>query len=454
MNKLFRLIQSLLRLINSVLSEVFMILGAPLLFLTYLVLAKRRRQTEPRLVWGIDPLISNKYWSEALKEAGYHSTTLMSGVYAINKTADFDIYFDSLFQRYLKVRFVRLFVVRCRYYLIFLYSLKHFDIFHIPLHGFVLRFTFLKFQEAQLLKFAGKKVIVLPYGGDFYRYSEVDDVSLRHALLKSYPDPARNEYQFKKQLNYWVRRADIFLPTFQVDSVGRWDLFPFSALSINTDAWPQKSQYSNSDGTSGSVKIIHTPNHRGFKGTEFIIQAIRELKDEGLKIDFILVEKRTNDEVKSLMQNADILVEQIVATAYALSGIEGMVSGLPVLSNLDNEFYTRAFRRYSFLNECPILSTTPENVTANLRLLVTNPGLRKELGMAGRAYVQKYHSYQASQFMFGNIYDKIWRASSVDLMNMYDPSDPNSYNRRFPLIQHPLKENRLQPGEGFSTAKH
>ena len=37
-----------------------------------------------------------------------------------------------------------------------------------------------------------------------------------------------------------------------------------------------------------------------------------------------------------------------------------MASGLPVLANLDHEAYTTVFRRYAFLNECPILSSSPE----------------------------------------------------------------------------------------------
>ena len=47
-----------------------------------------------------------------------------------------------------------------------------------------------------------------------------------------------------------------------------------------------------------------------------------------------------------------------------LSAVEGMASGLAVLSNLDDETHTRLFRRYSFLNECPILSTTPGTLTS------------------------------------------------------------------------------------------
>ena len=43
----------------------------------------------------------------------------------------------------------------------------------------------------------------------------------------------------------------------------------------------------------------------------------------------------------------------------------------------------------------------------NLRLLVTNPELRKELGELGRKYAVKYHSYEMAQYMFTNIFKKL-----------------------------------------------
>jgi hypothetical protein len=120
-----------------------------------------------------------------------------------------------------------------------------------------------------------------------------------------------------------------------------------------------------------------------------------------------------------------------------------MVTGIPVISNLDIEESTRLFRRYSYLNECPILSSKPETIKQNLKILITNPQLRKDLGQSGRLYVEKYHSYSATGILFTKIYDKIWYNKEVDLMNMYNPLNPDSYNNQSPLINHPLFENKI-----------
>jgi glycosyltransferase involved in cell wall biosynthesis len=405
----------------------------------------RGRNNSPNLVCGPDPIISNKYWSVAMQEVGYNSKTLMAEYYSINKKSDFNLYYLDFFSFASKIPIVKFIFNAIKPLYIFLYSIIKFDIFHIPAHGYVLRTTLLQYFEAQLLHIAGKKIIVLPYGSDFYRYSKVYDLSLRNGLLKSYPMAALKENKVSKNFNYWIINSDIFIPFFQTDGTGRWDSLPFSAVVINEKDWNKVYEYSLSNGKNRKVIIVHTPNHRGFKGSEFIINAIEELKREGLQIELILIENKPNEEVKAILQKkADILIEQIIATGYALSAIEGMACSLPVLSNLDSEYYTRVFRRYSFLNECPILSTTPESIKYNLKILIENPLLRKALGKAGRAYVEKYHSFKSAQFLFSKIYDKIWDFKEIDLMNLYHPLNESSYNNKYPKVNHPLFENKLK----------
>jgi hypothetical protein len=121
-----------------------------------------------------------------------------------------------------------------------------------------------------------------------------------------------------------------------------------------------------------------------------------------------------------------------------------MASGLPILVNLESEPHSRPFRRYSYLDECPALSTSPETITANLRRLVTDPQLRETLGRAGREYVEKYHSFSTAQYMFGAIYRKILDGDDVDLMRLFHPL-MSAYVTGTPRIVHPLTENRLPP---------
>lgn len=410
-----------------------------LLFPFILLATGITKKNHDTLIWGVSPILNNKYWSEAMKRKGYKSITLMTNQSKICIRDDYDLYYEDLFPPILKKR---LLILAFGPLLSYLYIIRNASAIHIPYGEGPLGITSLWRLEAYLYRWCKIKVIVLPYGGDSYMYAKVVDKSLQNGLLLSYPLNAKSEIKIEKKVSYWTRNADVIINGIMgVDGFGRWDVTIPQFVCINTEGWIKKTNYSANNGKNGPVNIIHTPNHRGFKGTEFIVDAVNQLREEGLQINLILIEGKTNAEVKLCMQEADILAEQIIAVAYALSAIEGMATGLPVLSNLDNENYTRVFRRYSFLNECPILSTTPENIKDNLRLLITNSDLRRELGEAGRKYVEKYHSYETAQYLFGSIYGKILEGKDVDLMNLFHPLK-SSYNNTKKQINHPLVENK------------
>lgn len=416
-----------------------------IIFLLYLYLLFKKQNVKPRLVWGPVPIISNKYWASALKKEGYFSETLMSGFYSsIHKKEDFDKYTEDTFcLNIVKIilKAIRLIDVS-KSYRSFIYSIIHYDIFHHHFHGgFIGNSPFWRI-EAPILHSFKKKIVITGYGRDFYRYSLINDISWRNGLLNSYPEMAKEEKYINNKVQYWIKHADTIINGLQIDGMSRWDVIPYNMVSINTTEWLPRVKYSISDGKNGVVYITHTPNHRGVKGTEFIVQAIELLKKEGLQVELLLIEKMQNSEVLNILQNkTDILVEQLLL-GYALSAIEGMACGLPVLSNLSSEDYTRMFRRFSYLNECPILSTTPENILENLRILVTQPSLREELGKAGVQYVHKYHSEKTAQYMFGAVYEKIWSGKNINLMNLFNPV-LSDYNKSEPFVKHPLFENRI-----------
>jgi spore maturation protein CgeB len=125
---------------------------------------------------------------------------------------------------------------------------------------------------------------------------------------------------------------------------------------------------------------------------------------------------------------------------------EGMATGLPVFANLENKNYVNLFRRYSFLNESPILSTSPETLKENLKLLITNPELRKELGELGRKYVEKYHSYNTFQYLFTNIIKKL-NGEDIDLINLFHPLKSDFVKKNFIIT--PLIDNKYLPKDNL-----
>jgi glycosyltransferase involved in cell wall biosynthesis len=273
--------------------------------------------------------------------------------------------------------------------------------------GFVLGVTVLKRIEPYLLKLARCKIFVVPYGGDAYQYSNVRSEALQHALQVSYPARARQQKSIAADVSRMVRLADFVMPGLMgFDGIGRWDVLTPNPLTIDINLW-QPARLA--DGRE-SVVVAHSPNHRGFKGSEFLIAAVDRLRSEGLAVDLLLLEQVPNEEIRRVLtEQADILVEQLIFPGYAMSGVEGLAAGVVVISNLADERILQPFRRWSFLSQCPIVSATPETIENVLRELCSNPSRRREIALKSRQYAVDYHSRdvfadfyaEAESFMFG-----------------------------------------------------
>lgn len=407
-----------------------------LIFLIAALLPARRT----KFVWGSTAIIGNKYWSAAVKEMGLDSVTIMSGSFGINQSDDFDRYFPDFVPAFVPGP-LRYALGSC---LALVHVLRNARVVHTTFWGFALGATSYWRLERLLFALAGIRTVFIPFGSDANLSSQIIDPSVRYAVLAAYPQLARDEEIILRKVRYWSRHADIVLTGYAVDGLGRWDVTLNQFYVIDTRHWFAKGNHSGNDGTNGLVRILHNPNHRGSKGTEFVIDAVERLRSEGLKVELVLAEKVPNQRIREMMQEVDVHADQFIYSGYATSAIEAMSSGLPVLANLHHEAYTRVFRRYAFLDECPILSTTPESLYGNLRLLVTHPELRRRLGAAGRDYAEKYHSLEMAQYLFGSIYAKILDGKDVDLLNLFHPLT-SAFNRRRARVDHPLIDSRLPP---------
>jgi glycosyltransferase involved in cell wall biosynthesis len=388
------------------------VIGLPVLVVAA-ALPRRRTRT---LVWGPEPLINYRYWSAALRASGWDSVTLVSGHYHISKREDFDVYHEDLLPRLPALARALLGPYAGCIYVLRRASVAHFSF------GGVLRDTPVRRLEAWLYRLAGVRTVVIPFGGDMYMYSRIPNPVIRNALLTSYPELARREPEITERVDYWSRHADVIVVGFTVEGLSRWDVPVGNMICIDLEAWRPREYEAGADGRSRAVRVLHTPNHRGVKGTEFLLEAVDELRDEGLEIELVLVEGRTNEDVRQLMQEVDVLADQFILPGYGLAAIEGMASGLPVMCNLDADPATaQLFRMRSFLRDCPIVQTTPETVLERLRELVTQPGLRGNLGRAGREYAEAYHSYDTARYLFESIYARLLDGADVDLMNLFNP---------------------------------
>jgi glycosyltransferase involved in cell wall biosynthesis len=361
---------------------------------------KRSRGEKPAILWGPRPIINIKYSSLADRLYGYRSDTLVYEVYHLNARTDFDYSFARVYSVPVLGAVVP--------YASFLWAGLRYDIFGFFFTGGLLTPSPFWWIELPLLRLAGKKIVVYPYGQD----ARIPSLTRESGGWNAYTDVPpgeedRDERDVRKRLAAFGRYANVFLGCADlVEHLPRLDgvfLYPFDA-----NAWPPASAPEDD-----VVTVVHSPNHRHYKGTRYLLEAVETLQREGLPIELILVEKMPNEEAREVYRRSDLIADQFLIGAYALLAIEGMALGKPVLCYLNRRF--EPF--HPEWAECPIVSANPETLLEELRRLVLDGDLRARLGERGPGYVRKYHSLESVGGNMDEIYRGLWspEARQADL---------------------------------------
>jgi glycosyltransferase involved in cell wall biosynthesis len=353
----------------------------------------RPRDGKPRLLWGPTPLISIMYWSEAMKRAGYRSTTCVTGHYAINAHQDFDRYLDEP-----PVRRAGL----LGEYSPFLWTLKHADVYFRFLDWGYLAATPWKRLELPLLRLAGKKVIASPFGSDTAMPGHLGPAEA--AVLADYPMFIEQADATRSRVEHFARWADLVIENMQYGFMPRADVLWPTQLGIDIDAWDSPPG-SDNDGRNGEVVVLHAPNHRRIKGTEELLAAVEGLREEGLDVRVDLLEGRPNQEIRQAMRDCDMVAEQFLV-GYGMFAVEGMAAGRPVLSNIGA--LPDHVRATPAIAECPIVDTATEEIADRIRELALDPQRRREIGRTSRQFAVEHHSYEAVAAAMTQLLEVVW----------------------------------------------
>jgi glycosyltransferase involved in cell wall biosynthesis len=147
--------------------------------------------------------------------------------------------------------------------------------------------------------------------------------------------------------------------------------------------------------------IVHAPSSRRRKGTDAVIAAC-----EGLQADLDLVEGLRHDEAFERYRAADIVVDQLNAGWYGIFAIEAMALGKPVVTFLHDEAVRRTEEAFGV--EVPIVSATKETLRDRLAPLVADSELRRGLGAASRAYVERVHDLERATDRLLALYARLY----------------------------------------------
>ncbi len=255
--------------------------------------------------------------------------------------------------------------------------LRHTDIFHFHNGNSFLVGN----ADIPLLHDAGKKMVMHHWGNDV-RTAE------RSKLLNKYPIPTSYLTDEKitdrlKLLSRYIRHAivqDYELYPHVSDYYEHVHVIP---LAVNVHNIP----YAYPSDKSNQPTIIHAPTNREFKGSEYVEKAIADLNGK-VPFNYRTIEKMSHDEAMKQYLKADIIIDQILCGTYGMLSVEAMAMGKVVVA------YVRDDVRAQIPYELPIVTASPDTIRDVLLELVQNPEKRRQIGIAGRNFVKRYHAVE------------------------------------------------------------
>jgi hypothetical protein len=352
---------------------------------------------KPRLVWAGLPIFSIAWSSKALRAKGFDTLSIANTRYRTALDSDFDVWLADGSVPTLPGRAVRLLrAVSCFVTLLFTR-----DVLHAYFNGGVLGKTPLLNWEFRLWKLAGKKLVLFPYGSDAFVYSRLPASEWAEALKADYPRSTENDAAVAWRVDAFTRLADCVVGCL-VHTVGlpRVDFWPVLWYPADLSIKPVPPS------TSGPIRIAHAPNHRLIKGTQYLIEAVERLRARGCPVELDLIEGVGRDVVYEAFRHADIVVDQLLF-GYALTALEGMAFGKPVLSGVSDDPMYEPFRRLSYLDEAPVIPTSSATIEQDLERLIVRRSEWPEIGRRGRSFVERRHSPDATVELMERVYAHI-----------------------------------------------
>ena len=146
--------------------------------------------------------------------------------------------------------------------------------------------------------------------------------------------------------------------------------------------------------------IIHAPSNSIYKGSKFVLEALEELRSEGVAFELQLLNRVPYAEALDWYRRSDIIIDQVLIGWYGVLATECMAMGKPVAVYVRDDLAKTP-------SEIPIHNINPSNIKERLRELIQDFSLRQDLAARGRAYVEAVHSEDAVIPKLVNVYKKM-----------------------------------------------
>ena len=137
------------------------------------------------------------------------------------------------------------------------------------------------------------------------------------------------------------------------------------------------------------LTVCHAPTNRYLKGTEYLIDAVKNLKGK-YDFDFLLMEGLPQREVLSLKkEKCDVMVDQLTdlgGYGYGMNSMECLAMGIPSITYMNPGYE-------EYIPDHPFINANHENIEEVLEKILSNSDILIEKGRRGREWVMENHNY-------------------------------------------------------------
>ena len=269
------------------------------------------------------------FLENAYKELGYTVTTCCSNYDSTFYSRKYDIEIRSIFlplfirkiTGYRLFHYINEFIYSINRWKVYIKQRNRHDIFIFMWDGFFRNST----RDYAYLQKKGKKVITIFLGSD-----------VRHI------DAFKQQYNIDvSKWDEWFKKRSINQPLFRIRKAELYSNIIFSIpdqmglairayynIYIPFDIKNYTQVYNDRE----IPKLIHIPSRIGIKGTEYILKAINQLKQEGYKFEFEFLTGVPNDFVINKLKDADVLVDEAFLPGPGTLSLEGIACGCVIVT--------------------------------------------------------------------------------------------------------------------------
>ena len=236
------------------------------------------------------------------------------------------------------------------------------------------------FSDYKILKRKGKKIITMFVGSDV-RWVDGLNQELSGSGCELEIKETKKELESKLlALRMAEKYSDIILgqPNFMQLALKPYNNF---FIPINLE------EFKHNPIQRKVPVIIHAPTNPEIKGSKYIEEVIKRLKEDSVEFEYKRLEKVPREEALSIYLESDIVVDQLLLPGGGKLTHECLAMGKVVLAYMNYEGYEQKKPK-----DCPVIDVNTKNLYDLLKTTIMDYDSRVVVAKKGREYIDKYHN--------------------------------------------------------------